>query len=139
MRKIIHTIFALILLVSTTGITINLHYCHEHLYDVGLNKPARSCCDNGGNDNSCHHGNTLEKPCHCKNESITVKLSDNFLISSDYFETANDYSNILFYFNYTQPDNRMVLNNSPANPMRKFSIHPPPQKEVLLKLQSFLI
>ena len=139
MRRLIHTVLAAILLVSTTGMTINLHYCHELLYDVGLNKPAEDCCDNGKNDNSCHHGHALDKPNHCKNESITVKLSDNFLISSNYLESATDHNNVLLYLDYMQSDNWMALNNSPANPIRKFSIYTPPQKSVLSKFQSFLI
>ncbi|MBL7113166.1 MAG: hypothetical protein ISS19_14615 [Bacteroidales bacterium] len=139
MRKIIHTIFAVILLVSTTGMTINLHYCHEQLIDASLYKSAKHCCDIGENDKPCHHGTTLDKPFHCKDESIIVKLADNFLVSSDYFESDTDYNKFLINYNLTPLSNWMFLNNNPANTVCKFSLYPPPQRSVLSKSQSFLI
>ncbi|MFV0589847.1 MAG: HYC_CC_PP family protein [Draconibacterium sp.] len=53
-RKLSHIILATLLLVSTVGMAVSKHYCHNSLVDVSLFAQADSCCDDGGcctNDN----------------------------------------------------------------------------------------
>ncbi len=44
-RKTLHIIVASFILISTMGITINMHYCHDQLIDLAFNAPAHSCCE----------------------------------------------------------------------------------------------
>lgn len=46
LRKITNIAIAFILLISFTGFTVDLHYCKDKLYDVGILSDAQNCCDN---------------------------------------------------------------------------------------------
>ena len=52
LRKITHIIISLVLLVSTTGITIDKHYCGSRLVSVSIAGDSEPCCDTG--DACCH-------------------------------------------------------------------------------------
>ena len=68
-RKISHSLIALIVLASTMGFTLNFHYCHDELYAVSLSAHSNSC----DMDNTC--GN-------CSDQSVKVKITDNYLVSA---------------------------------------------------------
>jgi hypothetical protein len=64
LRKIIHILLAVFLMVSTVGVTLSLHYCGGKLSSASINGQAESCCDMG---NCCH------------NESIHFELKENYV------------------------------------------------------------
>ena len=68
-RKIAHSTIAFFVLVSTMGFTLDFHYCHGNLYSVSLAGHSNTC----NMDNSC--GN-------CSDQTVKVKISDNYLVSS---------------------------------------------------------
>jgi len=45
LRKISPIILAMFLLVSTTGVTLSMHYCGGELVSTSIYKEAKSCCD----------------------------------------------------------------------------------------------
>ena len=47
-KKISHIVFATLLLVSTMGMAVSKHYCHNNLVNVAVFSEAQSCCDDGG-------------------------------------------------------------------------------------------
>ena len=136
-KKIIHGIVAALILVSTTGFTINLHYCHDQLIDLALYAPAKSCCDTHKMD-PCDVDNTFSKMNHCKDESIVVESNETFVGSSYDFNFDNSYSIDLLLtasliFNEQGVHDQIVK----EPPWHK---EPPPYQEVVLsKIQSFLI
>jgi uncharacterized membrane protein YadS len=68
LKKISHIILALLVLVTTMGMTVSAHYCGGELKSVHLLSAADSCC--GDACTSCH------------NEIIKVKVEDDYTISS---------------------------------------------------------
>jgi len=52
-RKITHIILSVFLMVSTTGITLSMHYCGGKWVSTSINKEAKSCCD--GTDGCCEN------------------------------------------------------------------------------------
>ncbi|MCF8235708.1 MAG: hypothetical protein K9G67_13580 [Bacteroidales bacterium] len=56
---------AFLLLISTTGVTINKQISHEELFSIALFENADACCAN-------------ECPC-CYEESKTIRIKDQFL------------------------------------------------------------
>lgn len=66
-RKSLHILFALLMLVSTGGLFLNQHYCHNQLTQISVNSVPDNCC-----------GSTCN---HCHNESVYVKIVDVFTIS----------------------------------------------------------
>ncbi|RXQ95918.1 hypothetical protein EO244_06340 [Ancylomarina salipaludis] len=68
LKKISHIILALLILVTTMGMTVSAHYCGGKLKSVQVLTTSDSCC--GVACDSCH------------NEIIQVKIKDDFSISS---------------------------------------------------------
>lgn len=136
-KKIIHIIVAGFILVSTTGYTLNMHYCHEQLIDLALFSPAQSCCDTS-NEHPCDAGNAVSKMDHCEDKSLIVESTDDYVGSSFAVSLENDHSiDILLIasilFNVQDADDAFVA----AVPWHK---EPPPYQEVVLSfIQSFLI
>lgn len=65
LRKITHIIFALFLLVSTTGVTLSMHYCGGELVSTSINKEAKTCCDGTG---GC-----------CENKTVHFEVEDDYV------------------------------------------------------------
>lgn len=81
MFKKIFSLFLLILMLfSTAGVVINLHFSHHHLYSAALYAPAKSCCTG-----SAHHQCSLHKQQtkDCSNKSLQIKIQDAFNVVSD--------------------------------------------------------
>jgi len=55
-KKLTHIVLASLLLVTTMGLTVSKHYCHNSLVDVSFFSKAESCCDDGG---CCQNENHL--------------------------------------------------------------------------------
>ncbi len=67
LRKISHIIIALLLLVTTMGLTIDKHYCGTRLVSVSILNEADSCCDM---TNDC-----------CHDDTDTYKLDVDYILS----------------------------------------------------------
>jgi len=65
LRKITNIVVALFLLVSTTGITISMHYCGGKYVSSSINKEAKSCCDGSG---GC-----------CENKTLHFEVKDDYV------------------------------------------------------------
>jgi len=65
LRKIAHIILALFLLVSTTGVTLSMHYCGGKLVSTSINKEAKTCCDGTG---GC-----------CENKTVHFEVEDDYV------------------------------------------------------------
>lgn len=92
-KRLTHIVFALFLLVSTTGITISLHYCGGKLVTTSINKEARSCCDGtkGCCENKTFHyeikNDFLNPVCfdNIKVETTDIKFSELFILNTVLF------------------------------------------------------
>jgi len=137
LKKTLHIVIASLILVSSTGFTINLHYCHDQLYDLALFSPAHSCCGADA-EGLCHSSEGLSSKSHCEDESIAVESTDDFMVSSYTFNFENTHNTellltaqILYYFQGSDDYTAMEA------PWYK---KPPPIQEVVLsQIQSFLI
>jgi hypothetical protein len=65
LRKITNIVVALFLLVSTTGITISMHYCGGKYVSSSINKEAKPCCDGSG---GC-----------CENKTLHFEVKDDYV------------------------------------------------------------
>lgn len=65
LRKISHIILAFFLLVSTTGVTLSMHYCGGELVSTSINKEAKTCCDGTG---GC-----------CENKTVHFEVEDDYV------------------------------------------------------------
>ena len=136
-KKIIHIITAGLILISITGFTINMHYCHDQLIDLAVFSPAQSCCD-AGDEGPCHADSDISKASHCKDESLQVGSTDDYVGPSFTFNFENNISIDLLIsstilYNFQGSDHLRPV----EAPWHK---KPPSCQEVVLsQIQSFLI
>ena len=136
-RKVVHIVVACFILVSITGFTINLHYCHKQIYDLAVFAPAHSCCE-AGSGAQCHEAGDSDTKNHCEDESIVVESTDDYVGSSFAVSFENTHSIDLLLtasvlFNVQGPDDEILI----EPPWHK---EPPPYQEVVLShIQSYLI
>ena len=136
-RKVLHILMAAAVLISTMGVTINMHFCHDQLIDLALYSPAESCCD-VNNEVPCDPHEGLSQMDHCDDDSIVVEALDDFLGSSlaINFE-SNQSTELLFWIalQYSSPGA-----NEDIKPIVPDCYLSPPYQEVdLSRIQSFLI
>lgn len=55
LRKVIHIILTLVMLVSTMGMTVSKHFCGNKLISVSVTSEAKFCCDDVGEDGCCRN------------------------------------------------------------------------------------
>ena len=137
-RLISHIILSVLILFSVTGLTVNLHYCQDELYDLALNSPAEDCCDNEAHDHPCHHDAGMDSSNHCDDETIKVESTDDFFTSSYSFDFDDaDYID-LFYRTPILLKNQSTAKNATSEVL--YYKKPQIKREVVLsQIQSFLI
>jgi len=126
-----------LLIVTVSGMTINLHYCGDHLYDMAINSAAHSCCDVDDKDTACHHDHDMGKMDHCNDKTIDIRTANDFLISGFSFDFENYHFTDLFLTTYVTVEYTLT-DNAPVREIindRK----PPPQEVELSQIQSYLI
>ena len=133
-RKVLHIVIAVFILISSTGFTINMHYCHDQLIDMAFLAPAHSCCDINDEDAS-----QIQDSCSgCQDESIVVEPGDDYEVSASTFNFENSYHTNLILssviFNYFQG-----IDESTKNEVPWYKKPPPYQEVVLSQIQSYLI
>ncbi len=136
-KKIIHIITAGLILISITGFTLNMHYCHDQLIDLAVFSPAQSCCDTG-DKGPCHADGDIGKMSHCVDESLQVGSTDDYVGTSFTFSFENNLSIDLLLsatiLNDFQGTDQLHPDEAPWHK------EPPPYQEVVLsQIQSFLI
>ena len=137
-KFISHITLSVLLLLSATGMTINLHYCHDQLIDLALIVPAQSCCETSTRENHCHHGSIIDKPNHCDDETIGFESTSDYLISAYTLNLEDTPSFDLFYSTPLVPDGQRTR-ESTITTLFNFKKPPNPQEVVLSQIQSFLI
>ena len=133
-RKTLHIVFASFLLISTMGITINMHYCHDQLIDLAFNSPAHSCCDiNEDVDSQSQDSCPV-----CQDETIVVEPGEDYEVSALVINFENSHTIDLFLiteiFNSIQG-----IDESTKNEVPWYKEPPPYQEVVLSQIQSYLI
>jgi len=133
-RKVLHIVIAVFILISSTGFTINMHYCHDQLIDMAFLAPAHSCYDTDKAD-----ANQSQDSCSgCQDESIVVEPGDDYVVSTSTFNFENSQNTTQFLtsviLNYFQGIDEPTKNEVP------WYKKPPPYQEVVLsEIQSYLI
>lgn len=113
------------MVLSFVGVTINKHYCGENLYSFKIYNYHKSCCGN----NQCGH---------CKNETVLIKLQNDFIPS-----VQQEINNVkipiqLFGLKEMFPSDKLA-DNSAANIHCFKDISPPETSADLPVLQTFLL
>jgi hypothetical protein len=121
LKKTGHIILTLLVLVATTGLTFSKHYCGNELKSVKFFSEAKLCCSG---------------PCKCcHNETVTVKISDDFSANSFLFDFCQSAFEIPIKHILIQKE----LPESFEKVARVYDLPPPPVQTVLSSLQTYLL
>jgi hypothetical protein len=136
-KKGLHIITACMVVISTMGISVNMHFCHDQLIDLALYSPAESCCDTS-NEEQCDTHDGLSKMSHCQDDSFVVDALEDFVGSSLATEFASyESTDVLSWL--TSPYNSSGSNEEPKSKVPEHYF-PPPYNEVdLSRVQTYLI
>jgi hypothetical protein len=137
-KLISHIILSGLILLSVTGLTINVHYCQDSLYDISLNSPAESCYENGAHENCCHPDSDMENSNHCDDETVKVESTDDFFVSSFLFDFENVHQIDLLTAIHILSENQQTANKIESEVLN-FKKPPTTPEVVLSHIQSFLI
>jgi hypothetical protein len=137
-RSLVNISLSILLFLSATGLTVNLHYCHERIYDVSLISPARHCCDPGQAEAPFHHENRIADPEHCRDDAFQIGSTNDYLIPMHGFQLNGfDYpGNPVHSLNLSWSLDRNAIM---ASHILHFRSPPPPNKADLSRLQTFLL
>ena len=135
LNKVFHSTLAALVVLTVTGLTINLHFCQDHLYDLALFSAAHSCCETGGH---CHMPEKDSSMDHCEDSSIHVESTGEYLGTFITFSFEDSYAIDLLWME--------LLEITPERNAEQFALktywyqEPPPPNEVdLTEIQTFLI
>ena len=141
LKKVGQILLIPVLLLSTMGLTINMHYCQHKLYDIGVFGKAQNCCMPNKNAHQkkahhCHQNNHHSDD--CRDETVQIDKVDNFVVSSFNFNFEDIPFSKLFVFYSILAD----YNSTPVDQQIEFpvlNISPPGTHIVLSLLQTYLI
>ncbi len=121
LKKIAYIIFASLILLGSTGITISKHYCGTSLKSISANVTPDNCCES-------------PRGC-CHNESFTFKIEDEFSSTASIFDFNTLAIAIPASIEIIQQ--KVIVKES----LSKLSWEGPPPKiqEVLASFQSYLL
>ena len=118
---------ALLILASSAGLTVAMHYCGHSLQDVGLFGETKPCCA----------GMEMPSGC-CHEEKIEIKAAD-FSLSSPVLN-AGFVPVLLIEFAFPILDFTSHYRGTAAGvPTHFVDAQPPGPPDILLLVQSFLI
>jgi hypothetical protein len=113
LKKFFHIVLALMMLIATVGLTLNLHYCRNRLVSSGITFSPKACCD---------------KKCCCHNESRYLRVDESSVISE---YTSPGYPDKIVLLNYLPAVNvdNLVFFNAPGIALNLIA-HSPPLKRI---------
>lgn len=125
-RKIANLSLAVLLLVATTGITLNKHYCMGRLKAVAIFEETKACGENESEE---------PMPC-CKDVSEHMKVEEITEASFD-FKSAPDLFQIAI-ISFITSDKHLVIAASKTLAYSEYPL-PLPDQELFILNQNFLI
>lgn len=121
-KRISHILLALLVMISTMGMTVSKHFCGDELIEVTILTTPDSCCDS---PTGC-----------CHNETTSLKVKDEFSVASFTFDFSQWGLQLpplpqIEQLQQTMPTTVEMVTHTPP---------PPPRLQtVLSRLQSFLL
>lgn len=124
LKNIANTLLAIILLIATTGVTLNKHYCMGKLKSIAVN----------GHAEQCFEGEAEQMPC-CKDVSEELKVEEVITPAFDFDATPELYQLTIV--------NLVLLDLVELEEVEKYHFKhyspPVPDKDIQVLNETFLI
>ena len=132
-----HIMLSVLLLLSATGLTVNMHYCHDQFVDMALFVPADSCCESGIHESNTNHGEELSKPDHCKDMTLGLESTNDYVVSP--FSFNQEYNSFELFFTSIFTGEKQKAIESSVYTILSFKKPPTYPEVVLSQIQTYLI
>ena len=134
-------LMAMMVLLSSTGFAMDIHYCQNQLKSINLAGKAKTCHEKVVKPN-CHkkenssEQSSIDKKNCCHNESIVVEKTDLKLTNLQIFSTDNISVDFIVAFTIT-----FLFQNDVSFDVQKLQLYQPPlpNRDHVVLYQSFLI
>jgi len=138
-RKALHTALSVLVIFSATGLTLDMHFCRDRLYDIGMFSDAKNCCETGHHgDMECH--DAAEKdPHHCDDATITVDPEEDLFLSSLSTEIPPGSVIQLFEAVHTSTVLPEPTGSESVHILPRYRLPPTGKHNIYSMIQSFLI
>ena len=141
LQKISAFTLALLLLVTSTGFSMDMHYCQDQLKGISFIGEAENCHQAAAKTKkSCHHKSenkedSEQKNC-CENETLVIEKSDIDATSPQSIDIKDIQLDFVLAYVST-----FVLNNQAESDFQPFELYKPPLPEIDIQVlfQTFLI
>ena len=121
LKRISHIIIAMLIVASTMGLTVSMHYCGNNLESVSVLSSPEPCCDIP--DDCCH------------DETININTENDFsgtFYNFDFSQMVVELPALVELFLIDIPEDNSFISDY-------FSPPPPKIQTVLSSLQSYLL
>ena len=142
LKKTVHIIPGILLFLTTTGMSIDLHYCNRMLFDIGVFAQADPCCEPlGGEHNDIMHQHcNMNRPAteNCEDEILEIRHVDDYMSSSFRY----DFNNLLFIHTFSPAPVHEDIYRFPEPTTEKFrerNTYPAGHRSNLSLLQTYLL
>ena len=144
--KFLHITLAFLVFLSSTGVTINSHYCMDELKDLSIFLPAKSCCGERHQElqeNLCdqkHKQLSQRKCCRDNTDYFSVDLSGQQVLDAEFSGSNPFFANlplakVVWLELIWHPS--FIMENDAAH-SALFPVPLPPRQPIFLLVQSFL-
>jgi hypothetical protein len=121
-KKITHIFIAFILLISSVGVVVSVHYCHNELASISIFKEAQSCCTN---------------PSCCQSETISIQFDKDYVVQDiQQSEKVVSFSSLISYVEIIKTQFHIPETISSLYSVRK---SPPLESDICIQIQRLLI
>ena len=140
LKFIANSMLGLLIVLSVGGFKVNMHYCQQQLFDVGIFSEATSCCapSTNAHQHACCSAD-MQGNGHCEDKHLEVNSLDDFTVTASTIKlTAPQNVTLLTQF-HTATDSFLHIAQQHTSIHRHG--HPPPARTLpaRVQLQVFLI
>jgi len=136
---VFHMALSVLVAVSTTGLTLDMHFCRDRLYDIAMFSDAKNCCETGHHgDMECHDA-AEEDPHHCDDSTITVDPEEDLFLSS--LSTEIPPGSVIHLLEAVRTSTVLPERNGSErfNKLPRYRLPPTGKHDIYSMIQSFLI
>ena len=117
-----HISLAILLMISSVGIVVSVHYCHDKLASISIFKESKTCCTN---------------PNCCQNETISIQFDEDYVVQD--LQSLKKIIIAPILYSFIDFQNQFLWRNENFISFNKMKESPPLVSDITIQIQCFLI
>jgi hypothetical protein len=136
-RATIHTALAALVMVSATGVTVDMHFCQDRVYDAALFSPATSCCETGEHRAAHCHEAEVTGMDHCDHDTIHLDREEDLFFSAFSFAPVFGWHKEIPQYSVLKTP--VLSGEGKTMPAERYKHPPSGKQDIHSRIQSYLI